>query len=105
MTSISVSKYSFPSQYDDQVIYKGQRYRVFLISKTKPYLDYFDGFIVWDGLFDAALAKGELSEDGLYTGELAFSHVTVEIPPTTSIKDFVANAKREQERFFEDSGS
>ena len=102
---MSNSKYSFPSQYDDQVIYKGQRYRVFLISKTKPYLDEFNGFIICDGLYDAALAKGELSEEGLYTGELAFSHVTVEIPSATSIKDFVANAKREQERFFEDSGT
>ena len=102
---MSNSKYSFPWQYDDQVIYKGQRYRVFLISKSKPYLDDFDGFIVWDGLFDAALAKGEVSEDGVYSGELAFSHVTVEIPTATSIKDFVANTKREQERFFDDSGS
>lgn len=101
---MSNSKYSFPSQYSDQVIYKGQRYRIFLISKTKPYLDQLDGFIVWDGLYDAALAKGELSEDGVYTGELAFSHVTIEIPSATSLKDFLENAKREQGNFFKDSG-
>ena len=104
MTSITNSKYSFPPQFEAHTIYKGRRYKAFLLSKDNSYLDYVDGFIVWDGLYDAAVAKGECSDDGVYSGELLFSHVTIEVPSANSLRDFVENAKREQERFFKDSG-
>jgi hypothetical protein len=104
MTSIPNSKYSFPPQFEVQTIYKGRRYKAFLLSKENPYLDYVDGFVVWDGLYDAAVAEGKCSDDGVYSGELLFSHVTIEVPSANSLRDFVENAKREQERFFKDSG-
>ncbi len=67
-------------------------------------MDYDDGFIVWDGLYDAAVAEGKCSDDGVYSGELLFSNVTIEVSSANSLSDFVKNAKREQERFFKDSG-
>ena len=105
MISIPISKYSFPTKFEKKIIYNGRRYKVFLLTKENPYLDNVDGFIVWDGLYDAALAKGSCSEDGVFSGVLFFSHVTIDIPSARSIRDFVENAKRVQDRFFKDSGT
>jgi len=37
-------------------------------------------------------------------GELAFSHVKIEIESAKSMREFVINAKKAQETFFKDSG-
>lgn len=62
-------------------------------------------FVIWDGLYDAAVAYGTMTADNLYCGFLVFSHVEIEVDSASFISDFVKNTSRTQERFFRDSGT
>ena len=62
-------------------------------------------FVIWDGMYDAAVAVGTVMEDGTVKGELAFSHVEIEIPTSKSMIDFVRYTRKAQERFFRESGA
>lgn len=62
-------------------------------------------FVVWDGLYDAVLSSGEKLPNGLLKGFLAFTHVEIEIDESESIREFVSNSAKAQERFFRESGT
>jgi pyocin large subunit-like protein len=55
-------------------------------------------------LYDAAVATGKIREGEVFDGELAFSHVKIEIESAKSMREFVNNAKKAQETFFKESG-
>ncbi len=100
-------KYKFPSVCKFDLIFNGRRYKAFKVSKANPFNDYeFDAdFVVWDGLYDAAVSCGQISSTGLFSGYLAFSHVEIDIGPCNSLTDFVAETKKAQLNVFRDSGS
>ena len=100
-------KYSFPNLSNRKILYSGRRYIAFSVSKSQPFDGYesdYD-FVVWDGLYDAAAAVGNLSDDGSAAGELAFSHVEIEVERCESMKEFVQHVRKAQERFFRDSSN
>lgn len=102
-----MSKYSFPDLTDKLVIFNGRRFKAFRVSKLTP-LDGFEedfDFVVWDGLYDAAVSAGTVNSDGTYTGILLFSNVEVEIEAAPDIASFVKNSSKEQMKFFRDTGS
>jgi hypothetical protein len=97
----------FPELGDRSVLFKGRRYIAFSVSESLPFEGYesdYD-FVVWDGLYDAAAAVGNLSDDGSVTGELAFSHVEIEVERCESMREFVQRVRKAQERYFRDSGN
>jgi hypothetical protein len=101
-----MSTYTFPDLSKHQIIFNGRRYKAFLISINQPFQDYEDDadFVVWDGLYDAAVSYGVISTKGMYSGFLAFSHVEIEIDSAFDIRTFVKNSSKEQQKFFRDSG-
>jgi len=102
-----MSKYSFPNLNAFEVIFNGRRYKAFMVSKSKPFKGFEDDsdFVVWDGLYDAAVSYGTISTNGTYNGFLAFSHVEIEVDSSADIGEFVRNSSKEQLRFFKDSGA
>ena len=62
-------------------------------------------FVVWDGLYDAAVSYGVITVNGSYDGFLAFSHVEIEVDSAATIGEFVKNSSSAQLRFFKDSGT
>lgn len=103
-----MSKYTFPVLTSHKILYKGRRYLAFSVSIASPFEDYEEhaDFVVWDGLYDAALAYGSINKDnGNYDGGLEFSHVEIEIDTSPNIKEFVKNTAKAQLRFFKDSGT
>ena len=102
-----MSKYSFPNLSKFKIIFNGRRYKAFKVSKFNPF-DKFEedaDFVVWDGLYDAAVSYGTISLDGIYSGFLAFSHVEIEVDSASNINLFVKNTSKEQLRFFKDAGT
>ncbi len=102
-----MSKYNFPNLSVFEVIFNGRRYKAFKVSKSNPFKGFEDDsdFVVWDGLYDAAVSYGTISTNGAYNGFLAFSHVEIEIDSSSNIGEFVRNSSKEQLRFFKDSGT
>lgn len=101
------AKYTFPNLSNRKILFSGRRYIAFSVSKSQPFEGYesdYD-FVVWDGLYDAAVAVGNLSDDGSAAGELAFSHVEIEVDRCESMKEFVQRVRKAQERYFRDSGN
>ena len=96
-------KYIFPADLSDQLIYTGRRFKVFRNNDSACAGVAYE-FVIWDGLYDAELATGTCSSKGVFSGELSFSHVPIEIQSTKTIRDFVQNAKKAQMQFFKDSG-
>jgi hypothetical protein len=101
-----VTKYTFPDLTDMAVIASGRRYKAFKVSKANPFNDYEcdADFVVWDGLYDAAVSCGQISSTGVFKGALVFSHVEIEIGPCKSVSEFIAETKRAQLKFFSDGG-
>jgi len=99
-----VSKYVFPDLTAHVVLFKGRRYISFAISKSNPFksMEEYAEFVVWDGLYDAAVSYGSFYENGSCKGFLAFSHVEIEVNAASSINDFVKNSSRAQLQFFKD---
>ena len=103
----SKPKHIFPDLSGRQILYNGRRYIAFAVSAAAP----FDGyetdynFVIWDGMYDAEVAVGMVMDDGTVTGELAFSHVEIEIPTSKSMSEFVRRTRKAQERFFRESGT
>ena len=97
-------KYNFPNLSNYKIIYKGRRYIAFQISKLIPFesMEYFADFVVWDGLYDAAVSYGIINSKGVFEGRLAFSHVEIEIDSAENIRDFVQNSRKSQMLFFKD---
>ncbi len=98
---------NFPELGNRPVLFKGRRYIAFSVSKLQPFEGYesdYD-FVVWDGLYDAAAAFGKIAGDGSVSGELAFSHVEIEVEGCASMREFVQRVRKAQERFFRDSGN
>ena len=96
--------YTFPDFAGHTILYKGRRYIALAVSKEHP-LDIYgedENFVVWDGLYDAAVSVGKIHPDGVIEGELAFSHVTIEVEDAKSMRDFVNNAKKSQETYFKE---
>ena len=55
-------KYTFSALTTHKILYKGRRYLAFSVSAETPFEHYgvdsdYD-FVVWDGLYDAAVASG-----------------------------------------------
>ena len=102
-----MSKYNFPNLSDFEIIFNGRRYKAFKVTKANPFYDYeLDAdFVVWDGLYDAAVSYGTISSQGVLSGFLAFSHVEIEVDSADNISLFVKNTSKEQLRFFKDSGT
>ena len=102
-----MSKYIFPDLSNFEILFNGRRYKAFKISKNKPFNgeeEYAD-FVVWDGLYDAAVSYGTIDLNGVFSGFLAFSHVEIEVDSAENISLFVKNTSKEQLRFFKDSGT
>ena len=102
-----MSKYIFPDLSNFEILFNGRRYKAFKISKTKPFNgeeEYAD-FVIWDGLYDAAVSYGTIDVNGIFSGFLAFSHVEIEVDSAENISLFVKNTSKEQLRFFKDSGT
>ena len=100
------SSYTFPDLRGNKILYKGRRYIALAVSKEHP-LDIYgedENFVVWDGLYDAAVSVGKIRPDGVIEGELAFSHVTIGVEDAKSMRDFVANTKKSQETYFKGCG-
>lgn len=102
-----MANYSFPDLSNHKIIFNGRRYKAFIVSSDNPFNGYEDDsdFVVWDGLYDAAVSYGSISSKGIYSGFLAFSHVEIEIDDASDISTFVKNSSKEQLRFFKDSGA
>ena len=102
-----MTKYTFPDLTDLAVIASGRRYKAFRVSKLEPFNGYEDDFdfVVWDGLYDAAVSCGHISSTGMFKGALVFSHVEIEIGPCMSVSEFIAETKKAQLKFFSDGGS
>lgn len=101
-----MKKYNFPNLSNHKIIYKGRRYIAFQISQLNPFetMEDFADFVVWDGLYDAAVSYGTINAKSDFEGELAFSHVEIEIDTSKNIRDFVKNSIRSQLRFFKECG-
>ena len=91
------SRYTFPDLEGREVLYRGRRYIAFAVSSEQPFEDAEDDgdFVIYDGLYDAVSAIGRRDEKGIY-GELAFSHVEIEIEPAPNMRDFVQAAAKAQ---------
>jgi len=98
-----VTQYIFPADLSDRLIYAGRRFKVFRNNDTVRAGEAY-GVVILDWLYDAELASGSCSPKGVFSGELSFSHVPIEIQSTKTIRDFVQNAKKAQMQFFKDSG-
>ena len=98
--------YTFPDISGHTILYKGRRYIALAVSKKQPLDIYGDDedFVVWDGLYDAAVSVGKIRPDGVIEGELAFSHVNIEVEDAKSMRDFVTNTKKSQETYFKECG-
>lgn len=101
-----MTTYQFPDLTGRNLLFKGRRYVVIEVSKQNPFEIYGDDedFVVWDGLYGGAAAVGRLSPDGVYSGELAFSHVAIEVDDANTISDFVKNVKKAEEYYFKGCG-
>jgi hypothetical protein len=102
-----MSKYTFPDLSSFPILYKGRRYIAFSVSKTNHFsgMEEYADFVVWDGLYDAAVSYGVITGNGMYDGFLAFSHVEIEVDSATTISEFVKNSSSAQLQFFKDSGT
>jgi len=102
-----MDKYRFPNLKDIEVIFNGRRYKAFMVSGSSLSNGYEHDadFVIWDGLYDAAVAYGKISAEGLHTGFLAFSHVEIEVDSSSCIREFVANTIKAQKRFFQETGA
>ena len=99
---MSNSRYSFPKELEAlKCLYKGRRYRAYAVSRENPYDDHHESgnFIIYDGLYDSVSAVGTITEEKV-VGELAFSHVELEIPEAQNMREFVKVASKEQENYF-----
>ena len=101
-----MSTYTFPDLSKHHIIFNGRRYKAILTSKNQPFQGYEDDadFVVWDGLYDAAISYGVISPKGMYSGFLAFSHVEIEIDSASDIRTFVKKSSQQQQKFFRASG-
>lgn len=98
---MSKSRYSFPKVLDElKCLYKGRRYRAYAVGRETPFDDYHESgnFIIYDGLYDGVSAVGTATEEKV-VGELAFSHVGIEIPEAQNMREFVKAASKEQEDY------
>ena len=102
-----MSKYNFPDLTNFEIIFNGRRYKAFKVTKSIPFAGYEEGcdFVVWDGMYDAAVSYGTISSAGVFNGFLAFSHVEIEVDSALTISLFVKNSSKAQLRFFKDSGT
>lgn len=100
-------KYCFPDLSNKRLLYVGRRYIAFSVSQSQPFKGYESdyNFVIWDGMYDAAVAVGMVMDDGTVTGELAFSHVEIDIPTAKSMREFILQTRKAQERFFRESGT
>ena len=98
--------YQFPDLTGRNLLFKGRRYVVIEVSNQIPFEIYGDNedFVVWDGLYGGAAAVGRLSTDGVYSGELAFSHVEIEVNNASTMSEFVKNVKKAEEYYFKGCG-
>lgn len=106
-TVAKMSKHKFPDLGGRDILYRGRRYIAFSVNMSAPFHGYESdhNFVIWDGLYDGAVAVGTVMEDGTVKGELVFSHVEIEIPTSKSMSDFVRYMRKAQERFFRESGA
>lgn len=98
---MSNSRYSFPKELEAlKCLYKGRRYRAYAVSRENPLDRYHElgNFIIYDGLYDGVSAVGTITQEKV-VGELAFSHVEIEIPEAQNIREFVKAASKEQEDY------
>ena len=75
---------------------------MFEVSADNPHMGYENccSVIVWDGIWNGYLSFGDVSKDGIYTGILGFSEYGCEIPPATTPREFIDNAKASADGFF-----
>jgi hypothetical protein len=102
-----MNRYNFPDLTNFEIIFNGRRYKAFKVTKSIPFTGYEEGcdFVVWDGMYDAAVSYGTISSAGVFNGFLAFSHVEIEVDSAPTISLFVTNSSKAQLRFFKDSGT
>ncbi len=102
-----MSSYTFPNLANFEIIFNGRRYKAFKVTKSFPFAGYEEGcdFVVWDGIYDAAVSYGTISTGGVFNGFLAFSHVEIEVDAALTINLFVKNSSKAQLRFLKDSGT
>jgi len=95
-----MSRYNFPMLQHLNCLYSGRRYKVYGIDGEHPYEGYEDmgNFFIYDGLYGGVSVVGTMLE-GSVIGALAFSHVKVEVPTQSNLKDFVKVAARVQEAY------
>jgi len=102
-----MNRYNFPDLTNFEIIFNGRRYKAFKVTKSIPFTGCEEGcdFVVWDGMYDAAVSYGTISSAGVFNGFLAFSHVEIEVDSAQTISLFVKNSSKAQLRFFKDSGT
>ena len=74
---------------------------MFEVSQEQPHEGYEEicAVILWDGLWNGYLSFGDVSKDGLYTGDLPL-HGGGAIAPAKSAREFIDNAKFSADLYF-----
>jgi hypothetical protein len=98
--------YHIPDLTDRDLLYKGRRFVAVAVSRDNPFELFGDDydFVVWDGLYDGVAAVGNVSPDGTYSGELAFSHVEIEIEDAKTMSEFIKHVRKAEEYYFKGCG-
>ncbi|MBM4077098.1 MAG: hypothetical protein FJ267_15820 [Planctomycetes bacterium] len=98
--------YTFPNFSHHTILYKGRRFIAIAVSKEKPFEHFGDDedFVVWDGLYGGVASRGTITNDGVYRGGLAFSHVEIDVDDASSIREFVKNTNKAEEFYFKGCG-
>lgn len=99
-------KYNFPDFSGYKILYKGRRFVAIAVSKKHPFEHYGDDedFVVWDGLYDGVASCGKILKSGIFKGQLAFSHVDIDVNDAKSIREFVKNTVKAEEYYFKGCG-
>jgi hypothetical protein len=102
-----MSGYNFPNLSNFEIIFNGRRYKAFKVSNFNPFEGYeeYAEFVVWDGVYDAAVSYGNINASGSCDGFLAFSHVEIQIDFSANISEFIKNSRSEQLRYLKDTGT
>ena len=97
-----MSNYTFPDLTGRHILYRGRRFIAFSISKSAPFegMENFASFVVWDGLYNASIACGTISKNGLFDGVLTGPHVDISVKTSDSIKEFIKNANKGMDWYF-----
>jgi hypothetical protein len=98
-------KYTFPNPAPGLLLYRGRRFRAYDLDPNVCSDEFGNegNILVWDGLYDTALAIGTRESTGKIRGGLAFTPVEVEVGGN-DWREFLKDCRSKQAQFFKDSG-